>query len=301
MSATGKPVLVFSNIANGIEPTVQARSDAAGLPLLQGTRASLRAVEALIRYAEARRQDAPVPNASPVDADALAGLKVWLAGQPPSLTEQGSKRLLAAYGIPVTREAVAASAAQAARLAATFAGPVALKIHSPDILHKTEAQGVLLNVVSAAAVRRGFAQLIRNARAYKPEARIEGVLVQEMASRGAVEVIIGASVDPQFGPAVVFGLGGVFVELFKDSSLRLAPVSRAEARAMIAETRGAALLAGYRGRPAGDVEAVEDAICRLSHLAADLQDEIAAIDVNPLMVLPAGRGVVAADALVIRR
>ena len=145
-AATGKPVLVFSNIANGIEPTVKARADAAGLPLLQGTRASLKAIEALIRYAEAGRSASPVPAASPVGADELAALKRWLADQPPNLTEQAGKRLLAAYGIPVTREATAASADEAAQLAEGFGGPVALKINSPDILHKTEAKGVLLNV-----------------------------------------------------------------------------------------------------------------------------------------------------------
>jgi acetyltransferase len=121
-----------------------------------------------------------------------------------------------------------------------------------------------------------------------------------MVQGDAVEVIAGASVDPQFGPAVVFGLGGVLVELFCDSSLRLAPVTRDEALEMIRETRGAALLNGYRGRPIGDVDALADALCRLSHLAADFQEEIVAIDINPLMVLPVGRGVVAADALVIK-
>jgi succinyl-CoA synthetase beta subunit len=186
-------------------------------------------------------------------------------------------------------------------LAREFGGPVALKINSPDILHKTEAKGVLLNVAGADAVRQGFAQLLNNARAYRPDARIEGVLVQEMVPPGAVEVIVGASVDPQFGPAVVFGLGGVLVELFRDASLRLAPATRAEALDMIGETRGAALLRGYRGRPAADVEALADAICRLSHLASDFGNEIAAIDVNPLMILPVGQGVVAADALVIKR
>ncbi len=299
-AAAGKPVVVFSNIANGIEPTVKARADAAGLPLLQGTRASLVAVEALIRYAEARRS-VTTPAASPVDTDELAAFRQWLAAQPSSLTEQASKRLLAAYGIPVTREVIAASASEAVRLAAEFAGPVALKISSPDILHKTEAKGVLLNVTGADAVRQGFDQLMRSARAYKPDARMEGVLVQEMAPPDAVEVIVGASVDSQFGPVVVFGLGGVLVELFKDSSLRLAPVTCAEAYEMITDTRGAALLRGYRGRAAADVEALADAICRLSHLASDFRDEIAAMDVNPLMVLPAGHGVVAADALVVKR
>jgi len=236
-----------------------------------------------------------------VGSDELADLKRWLADQPANLTEQAGKRLLAAYGIPITLEATAASADEAAHFAEGFGGPVALKINSPDILHKTEAKGVLLNVDGADAVRQGYDQLLRSARSYKPDARIEGVLVQEMVPPGAVEVIIGTSVDPQFGPAVVFGLGGVLVELFRDASLRLAPVTRAEALDMIGDTRGAALLRGYRGRPAGDIEALADAICRLSHLASDLRNEIAAIDVNPLMILPVGQGVVAADALVIKR
>jgi acyl-CoA synthetase (NDP forming) len=156
-------------------------------------------------------------------------------------------------------------------------------------------------VMGADAVRQGFDQLMRTATAYKPDARVAGVLLQEMAPPGAVEVLVGASVDPQFGPVVVFGLGGILVELFRDSSLRLAPVTRAEAHEMIAETRGATLLRGYRGRIAADVEALADVICRLSHLASDLGKELAAIDINPLMVMPAGRGVVAVDALVIKR
>jgi acetyltransferase len=300
-ATTGKTALVFANIANGIEPAVKARADAAGLPLLQGTEESLRAVEALIRYAEFRRQPPAALSPSPVGPELLAALKRELAAAPDSLTESQGKRLLAAYGIPVTREAVAASADEAVRLAAEMGGPVALKIASPDIQHKTEAKGVLLNVVGAEAVAAGFGRIVENARAYDPGARIDGVLVQEMIPADAVEVIVGSSLDPEFGPVVVFGMGGILVELLKDSALRLAPVSRAEAADMIAATKGAALLSGFRGRPPADGEALTDAIVRLSHLAYDLREEIAAVDVNPLMVLPAGRGVIAADALVIKR
>ncbi len=300
VAASGKPILVFSNIANGIEPSVRARAAAAGLPVLQGTRASLKAIESLVRYAEARRSPVAQPGPSPIGQDQLGSLKEWLTRQPFSLTEQASKHLLQAYGVPVTREAVASSPEEAVRLAAELGGSVVLKIHSPDILHKTEAKGILLNVAGDDAVKRGFDQLLANAHAYNPGARIEGVLVQELVRPAAVEVIAGASVDNQFGPVVVFGLGGVLVELFHDSSLRLAPVTPAEAHIMVRETRGAALLDGYRGRPPADVDALADVICRLSHLVADFREEIVAIDINPLMVLPVGQGVVAADALVIK-
>lgn len=299
--ATGKPVAVFANIANGIEPAVKARADALGLPLLQGTRASLRAMEALIQYAERKRQPAAPGQPGPVSAAEAARLRQWLAGEPESLTESAGKRLLAAYGIPVTREGLAASTEEAVRLAAEMGRPVALKIASPDILHKTEAKGVLLGLTEPGQVRAGFERILANARAYNPQARLAGVLVQEMVPAGAVEVIAGASVDPEFGPVVVFGMGGILVELIKDAALRLAPVTAAEAAAMVAETRGAALLRGFRGAPPADLDALAGAIVRLSHLAYDLRDDIAAVDVNPLMVLPAGQGVIAADALVIRK
>ncbi|MBM3133727.1 MAG: CoA-binding protein, partial [Chloroflexi bacterium] len=193
------------------------------------------------------------------------------------------------------------SADEAVRLAKEIGGPVVLKIQSPDVLHKTEAGGVQLNLVRAAAVRQAYEQIIGNAQLYNPAALIEGVLVQEMLPASAVEVIVGSSYDPDFGPVVVFGLGGILVELFKDSALRLAPVTEAEARQMIAETRGAQLLHGFRGRPVADVDALAHAIVRVSHLAYDLRDAVAAVDVNPLMVLPAGQGVRAADALIVKR
>ena len=300
-SAAGKPVVVFANIANGIEPAVKARADVLGLPLLQGTRASLRAMEALIRYAERRRQPSEPSGPGPVPAAEAAGLRHWLAGQPGSLTESAGKRLLAAYGIRVTREALATSSDDAVRLAAELSGPVVLKIASPDILHKTEAKGILLGLQAPEQVRAGFERILANARAYDPHARLEGVLVQEMVPPGAVEVIVGSSVDPEFGPVVVFGMGGVLVELIKDATLRLAPVTVAEAAAMVAETRGAALLHGFRGAPPADLDALAAAIVRLSHLAYDFRNEIVAVDVNPLMVLPAGHGIVAADALVVRK
>jgi len=297
----GKPVIVFSNLSTGFDQAVLAHADAAGLPLLQGTRESLRAIEALVKYAELQRQPRVKQPRSPLSQTAQAQLKADLAAAPPSLTEYRSKRLLAEYGVPITREGLARSAEEAVRLAEEIGGPVVLKIQSPDILHKTEAGGIRLNLVGAEAVRQAYEQIIRNAQAYNPGALIEGVLVQEMLPASAAEVIVGSSCDLDFGPVVVFGLGGIMVELFQDSALRLAPVTEAEARQMIAETRGAQLLYGFRGRPPADVDALVRAIVCVSHLAYDLRDVVAAVDVNPLMVLPAGQGVRAADALIVKR
>jgi len=297
---SGKPVVIFGNVSTGLEPATQQRADAVNLPLLQGTSESLRAIEALIEYAEFTRRVPERLAASPVDASGLAHLRAGLAAQPEALSESASKRLLEAFGVPVTRELLADSAEAAAHAAESLGFPVVLKIHSPDVQHKTEAGGVVLNVGDPSEARRAYEDIVRSVGVRYPEAAIEGILVQEMVPAGAIEVIVGSANDPEFGPVVVFGFGGVLVELVKDSTLRLAPVTLKQAREMINSIRGAALLRGFRGRGPADVEALADAIVRVSHLASELRNEIAAVDVNPLMVLPKGRGVLAADALIIK-
>jgi acyl-CoA synthetase (NDP forming) len=174
---------------------------------------------------------------------------------------------------------------------------VALKIQSPDIPHKTEAGGVRIGVEDRDAVGMAFDEIVANAGRHVPDAAIDGVLVQEMVS-GGTEVILGVNNDPLFGPAIMFGLGGIFAEVLKDVTFRLAPVTRSEALDMIREIRAFKVLDGARGRPKADVAALADAIQRLSALAADLRDEVAELDVNPLFVLPAGQGVRAGDALI---
>lgn len=210
------------------------------------------------------------------------------------MTEAASKALLACYGLPVTREFLARSRAEAA--AAT--GIVALKISSPDIPHKTEAKAIRLDLSGPESIGRGYDEVIAAAKAYKPDARIEGVLVQEMVS-GGEEVLLGVSQDPGFGPVLTVGLGGIFVEVFKDVSLRLPPVSHDEAQDMIKELRSAAVFKGVRGRPPLDVGALADCVVRLSWLAADFGGRIAELDINPLRVLPAGQGARVVDALVV--
>jgi acetyltransferase len=170
-----------------------------------------------------------------------------------------------------------------------------VKIESPDVPHKTEAGAVRLGVQDLAGLKQAAREIVAAARKHHPDARIEGVLVQEMAT--GLEVIVGAVNDATFGPTVAFGLGGIFTELLRDVTHCFAPFDADAARGMIGEIRGAALLNGYRGRPALDVAALADALARASQLIADHADRIAEIDVNPLFVRE--KGVVAADALIV--
>ncbi|MFF5563180.1 acetate--CoA ligase family protein [Streptomyces sp. NPDC012623] len=216
------------------------------------------------------------------------------------LSEAAAQRLLASAGVPFPASRVVTSAAEAAEAAAETGFPVVMKIVSPDIPHKTEIGGVLLGVADARAAAAGFTALTGRAAAACPGARVEGVLVARTAPRG-VEVIVGARRDPVFGPVVLFGTGGVRAELFRDVATRVGAVDRDEALRMIAETRGHALLTGFRGAPEADVDAVADLLVTLSAFAVAHADRIEAVELNPVVVLEAGRGVLALDALVVER
>lgn len=212
-----------------------------------------------------------------------------------ALTAPEGKVVAEAYGIAVPGEELARDVEEAVACAARFGGPVVLKIVSPDILHKSDAGGVVVGVEGAARVRAAFRRIVDNARAYAPEARIHGVQVQELLPRGQ-EVIVGAVTDPTFGKVVAFGLGGVLVEVLKDVTFRLAPVAADEALSMLDSIRAAQVLDGVRGQPAVDRRAVAEQIRRVSELVADFP-EIAEVDLNP--VIATARGAVAADVRVI--
>jgi acyl-CoA synthetase (NDP forming) len=295
---TGKPVLFFSNLSTGFHQEVKKVLDEGGVPYLQGTWETLRAIQAFMRYASFRqRLGESIAAGCPSPAD----LPYWrrkLQGMRGTLSEVEGRRLLAAYGIPGPREAVIATAEEAVEAAQRIGYPVVLKILSPDIQHKTEIGGVRVGLGDETAVVTAFHEVMEAARRHYPQAQIGGTVIQQMMPADAVEVILGMLRDPDFGPVVVFGSGGILVELLKDSSLRLPPLSREEALEMIHETRGARLLQGFRGRPPADIDALADALVRLSQLAVDLGDLIAALDINPLMVLPRGQGMRAVDVLV---
>jgi acyl-CoA synthetase (NDP forming) len=215
-----------------------------------------------------------------------------------ALSETDSKRVLACYGIPVPQEILARDPAEAALAAAKIGGPVAVKIVSPDILHKTEAGGVRLGLSTPEDVRKAAADILASAFRYAPQARIDGISVQRMAPPG-VEIVLGVKNDRQFGPLVAAGFGGIMVELLGDTALRLAPVNDQAAHVMLASLKGHALLTGFRGKPGVDIVGLADIICRLSELAHDLTDVVDQIDVNP--VIAAAGGVMAADALIVCR
>jgi len=213
------------------------------------------------------------------------------------LTEYTAKQVLRAYGIPTTREILAATAEEAVNAAKTIGYPVVMKIESPDILHKTDAGGVFLNISSETEVREKFQVLMDNARAYKPDAVINGVLVQEMLP-GGTEMIVGIGKDRVFGSTVLVGLGGIFVEALEDVALRVVPVTPLDAREMLDELKGRRILEGLRGQPPADRQAVQNIMLRVSRLADDFP-QIAELDINPLMVFSEGRGACAADALIV--
>jgi acyl-CoA synthetase (NDP forming) len=213
-----------------------------------------------------------------------------------ALSETESKAVLAAYGVRVPDEAIASDPDAAAAAAKRIGFPVALKISSKDILHKTEVGGIRLGVSSEEAARVATREILASSRKHKPEARIDGVSVQQMLTGGG-EIVIGVKRDPQFGPLIAVGMGGVLVELLQDAAVRLAPVSDRSARAMVESLKGYKLLKGYRGAEGVDLNSLVDVICRVSELADDLKDLIEEIDVNPVIV--SATGAVAADALVV--
>ena len=202
--------------------------------------------------------------------------------------------------MPVVDEELARTADDAARAAAAFGAPVAVKLCAPGTLHKTELGGVVLDVSGETEAREAYDTITSRARAADPAARIDGVLVAPMVT-GGIETILGVRTDPTFGPVVMFGLGGTLVEVIEDVSFRVAPFGEAEARRMIAETRAGKVLSGTRGKGPYDVAALAVALSRLSVFAAEHGDRIGSAEINPFVVLPEGRGAVALDAVIATR
>jgi acetyltransferase len=209
------------------------------------------------------------------------------------LGELEGTKLLECYGFNVLPTVLAATAAEAVKTAEAMGFPVVMKIVSPQIIHKSDAGGVKINLADAEQVKQAFDEIIGSAKAYAPEAQIEGVLVQKMAPQGQ-EVILGANRYPKFGHLLMFGSGGVLVEVFKDVAFRLAPINRNSARLMVRGVRGFALLNGFRGSPKADVAALEKLLVCLSNLVTD-NPEIKELDINPLLVHPDGQGATVAD------
>ena len=214
-----------------------------------------------------------------------------------TLSEYEAKRLIEQWDVPTVTEKLASSEDQAVAAALEIGFPVVVKVNSPDILHKTEAGALKIGLPDDNAVRAAYDEVVANAQSYSPGARINGVLVGEVVREGT-EVIVGVNYDAQLGPVLLFGMGGVLVEVMRDVALRVCPISRLDAEEMVAQVRGSRLLHGFRGRPKADVEALVDTLVRVSDLAVHLDGIVEELDINPLAVLPKGQGVMALDALV---
>jgi len=202
------------------------------------------------------------------------------------LLESEAKTVCRAYGIPVTDFKVAKNEAEAVEFADEIGYPVVLKIVSPDVIHKSDVGGVIINVKDAEDVQKAYEQIMDSVKRHEPNAEIVGVLVQEMAPQ-STEVIVGATKDPQFGPTLMFGLGGIFVEILKDVTFRIAPVTEDEAREMITAVKAYPLLKGYRNTPPADIEAIVKILLNTSRLVMEHQ-EIKELDLNPIMVYEKG-------------
>ena len=233
---------------------------------------------------------------SPASARAAAE-SLLRASRNATLTEREAKEVLALYGVPVVSEFLAQSADEAVAASERLGLPVVLKVESPDLPHKTEAGIIRLNLRTAAELRAAYGEVMANARKVSPPPRINGVLVQPMVPQG-IEMMVGARIDALFGPLVVVGLGGILVELMKDTALLPAPVTPIEALAMLHSLKGVRLLQGFRNMPPVDMAKLAEIVCRVSEFAADQSGAISELDINPLIC--AGERIIAVDALIVQ-
>jgi acyl-CoA synthetase (NDP forming) len=215
----------------------------------------------------------------------------------PFLLEQEAYEILKAYNFPVVTSIMAENEVQAIEAAEKIGFPVVLKVASPDVLHKFDFGGVKLNLKNKTEVRKAFQEILKNVLARKPDAKIKGMIVEEMASEGK-EIILGMNRDPQFGPILMFGMGGIYVEALEDVTFRLAPIRELTATMMITRTKTHKILEGFRGEKAYDIEAISDCLKRLSQLVTDFED-ILELDINPLIVYEKGKGCAIVDARII--
>ena len=292
-----KPVFMWTYTLPS-ERSVEILNEA-GYPLFTGAPGCACTMRVMADYCALReRQLHPAPSIG-VAANAKEQVRAKLAASGSVLCEWKARPLLAAYGLSKEAGTLAHSANEAAAIAKKFGCPVALKVQSADIPHKTEASAVALNV-SADGARAAYERVLAAALSHSPQAQIDGVLVQSMAPPGR-EVILGVNRDASWGPLLMVGLGGVLVEALGDVALAPVPLDRAAATALLGRLKGAAILGPHRGAPAADTEALIDIIVRLSQFAADHADDIAEIDLNPVIVHAKGQGVSIVDALIVKQ
>lgn len=296
-----KPVVCSFMGAKDVAPGVEIlrRAGVPNYPFPEDAVRALAAADRLVSLREIPRRNMPTFNdlamdrAKQIIADALDGKKERY------LTQAECRPLLECYRLPLLKSRVVSNVDEAAAAAEEFQTPVVMKVMSEDVVHKYDAGGVILNVHGADEARAAYKKIYGNVERHVPGARIQGILVEQMAPRG-VEVILGASRDPRFGPLMMFGLGGTLVEVLKDVSFRLAPMWQISAERMVRQIRSFTVLNGFRGNPPSDIDAIVDTLLRLSAMVIN-HPEISELDINPLIVHAAGQGCSVADSRVMLR
>jgi acyl-CoA synthetase (NDP forming) len=281
--SASKPVIYISTMSIGFtEFTKGLRKSLPHIAVMQGLDRAVGAIKALIDYASLRKEVPDLVSSSSASARAMLE-KMLGNAKGAALDEVASKRLLKAYGIPVSKEEIAQTAADAVKIAKKIGFPVVAKVVSADILHKSDIGGVVLNINGAAEVKKAFNDITARVRKLKHKPKLEGILIAQQV-KAELELVIGAALDAEMGPVVLFGTGGVDIELMKDVALAGAPLDAAEARQLIGRTKAGVKLRGYRGKPALHEASAVKALVGLSNLMADAGTRIASIDVNPFLI-----------------
>ena len=294
---TEKPILIWS-YTNPADEAVTSLSQI-GLPLFTNNNNCARTLYEMSEYRTFRERFLRAPEITTGSNATKSSAKAALDSAGSVLCEYQARPILAEYGIGDGQARMVKSAQEAVDIAAGIDGPVALKVQSPDILHKSEAGAVALSLRVADDVRAAYDKIMASAKAYNSSADIHGVLVQPMAPAGQ-EMILGVNQDEKFGPILMVGLGGIHVEVLKDVAFSPVPFGTDDARRLLDQLKGAALLHGVRGEAPADIDALVDLMVRLSKFAADHGEQIAEIDLNPVLVHPKGQGVSIADALIVK-
>jgi acyl-CoA synthetase (NDP forming) len=282
--AASKPVVYISAMSIGFtEFTKALRKSLPNIAVMQGLDRAVGAIKSLIEYSSLRKEVPDIVSNSKASARAVLEKTLKAANGAAALDEVASKKLLKAYGIPVSKEEIAQSAAEAVKIAKKIGFPVVAKVVSADILHKSDIGGVVLNLNSAAEVKKAFNDITVRVKKIKSKPKLEGILIAQQV-KADLELVVGASLDAEMGPVVLFGTGGVDIELMKDVALAGAPLDEAEAKQLIAKTKAGVKMKGYRGKPALHEASAVKALVGLSNLMADAGNRIASIDVNPFLI-----------------
>lgn len=295
-SRASKPVIYISAMSIGFTDfTKDLRKSLPHLAVMQGMDRAVTAIKSLLAYARLRKEVPDIVSSSKPAARAVLE-KALASARGAALDEVASKKLLKAYGIPVSKEGIAQTAAEAVKIAKQVGFPVVAKVVSAEILHKSDIGGVVLNLNSAAEVKEAFSDITARVNKLKGKPKLEGILVAQQV-KADLELVVGASLDAEMGPVVLFGTGGIDIELMKDVALAGAPLDEAEARLLIGRTKAGIKMRGYRGKPALHEASAVKALVGLSNLIADAGDRIASIDINPFLIN--ARTGVAVDALIV--